>query len=291
MVAEFPLDLTVHDPLLNKSIVELYTGIKFYRNKEEWVMGAIISFGNQKGGVGKTTTTAITGYLLSKKYKVLCVDFDSQGNLTQFLTQRDIHDYSKMTILEACKNGNPTPYIRKLTYNLHLIPADEMLATLPMLIHQNPSIGSTVLRDTLHKVKARYDYILIDLPPNLGEHTINGLVASDYAIVMLQCEPMCYDALDRYIATMIHIKEVKKLDLVLCGILPTMIDSRTVIDKTIIDRVRREYEGVVFRTEIKRKNRIKEFSITGIQEYSNTDTSALSNYKNFVEELEQRVQA
>jgi chromosome partitioning protein len=102
---------------------------------------------------------------------------------------------------------------------------------------------------------------------------------------------MCYDALDRYIATMIHIKEVKSLDLVLCGILPTMIDSRTVIDKTIVERVRREYEGLVFRTEIKRRNRIKEFSITGIQDYSNTDSAALSNYRNFVEELEQRVKA
>lgn len=70
-----------------------------------------------------------------------------------------------------------------------------------------------------------------------------------------------------------------------------MIDSRTIIDKTIVDRVRREYEGVVFQTEIKRRNRIKEFSITGIQEYSNTDTSALRNYRNFVEELERRVQA
>lgn len=254
-------------------------------------MGVTISIGNQKGGVGKTTTTAITGYLLSKKHKVLCVDFDSQGNLTQLLTQRNIYDYSKLTIFEACKSRNPIPYIRRLTNRLHLIPADEMLATLPMWLRdQGVSDTTIVLKDTLAKVKERYDYILIDLPPNLGEHTVNGLVASDYAIAILQTEPLSYDALDRYIATMLHIKEVKKLDLVLCGILPTMVDVRTLIDKMIINKVRGEYEDLVFNTEIKRKNRIKEFSITGIQENSKHDTIALNNYYNFVEELELRVQ-
>jgi chromosome partitioning protein len=255
-------------------------------------MGVVISIGNQKGGVGKTTTTAITGYILSKKHKVLCVDFDSQGNLTQLLTQRNIHDYSKLTIFEACKNNNPIPFIRRLTSRLHLLPADEMLATLPMWLTQQDMPDKTViLRDTLNKVKNKYDYILIDLPPNLGEHTVNGLVASDYAIAMLQSEPMCYDALDRYIATILHIKEVKGLNLALCGILPTMIDVRTVIDKMIIEKVRKEYEDVVFKSEIMRRNRIKEFSITGIQENSRSDTFALKNYYNFVEELESRVQA
>lgn len=254
-------------------------------------MGVTISIGNQKGGVGKTTTTAITGYLLSKKHKVLCVDFDSQGNLTQLLTQRNIFDYSKLTIFEACKSRNPIPYVRRLTSRLHLIPADEMLATLPMwLREQGVADTAIVLKDTLEKVKNKYDYILIDLPPNLGDHTVNGLVASDFAIAILQTEPMSYDALDRYIATMLHIKEVKKLDLVLCGILPTMVDVRTLIDKMIIDKVREEYEDLVFNTEIKRKNRIKEFSITGIQENSKHDTIALNNYYNFVEELELRVQ-
>lgn len=255
-------------------------------------MGVTISIGNQKGGVGKTTTTAITGYLLSKKYRVLCVDFDSQGNLSQILSQRDIHDYSKLTVYEACQRRNPIPYIRRLTGNLHLLPADEMLATLPLWLNQQDIPDQTIiLRDTLAKVKHKYDFILIDLPPNLGEHTVNGLVASDYAIAMLQSEPLCYDALERYIATMLHIKEVKQLSLVLAGILPTMIDVRTVIDRTIIDRVRREYEDVVFRTEIPRRNRIKEYSITGIQEYSKSDTLAMRGYCTFVEELESRVQA
>lgn len=254
-------------------------------------MGVVISIGNQKGGVGKTTTTAITGYLLAKKYKVLCVDFDSQGNLTQFLTQRNIHEYSNQTIFEACRSRNPLPYIRNLTDSLHLIPADEMLTALPELMtSQGVPDKTTVLKETLSKVKNRYDYILIDLPPNLGEQTVNGLVASDFAIAMVQTEPMSYDALDRYIATMHHVKEVKQLDLILCGILPTMFDLRTIIDKAILEKVRTEYEGVVFNTEIKRRNRIKEFSITGIQEHSKADKAALTNYYSFVEELECRVQ-
>ena len=70
-------------------------------------MGITISFGIQKGGVGKTTTTAITSYLLSKKSKVLAVDFDSQGNLTAFLTKRNIYDFTKNTVLEALKEKDP----------------------------------------------------------------------------------------------------------------------------------------------------------------------------------------
>ena len=78
-------------------------------------MGVIISFGIQKGGVGKSTTTGISSYLLSKEYKVLAVDFDSQGNLTQFLIQKNIYDFTHKTVLEALKEKNPTPYIYKIT--------------------------------------------------------------------------------------------------------------------------------------------------------------------------------
>jgi len=253
-------------------------------------MGIVISIGLQKGGVGKTTTTAIAAHLLSKNSKVLAIDFDPQGNLTQFLTQRNIYDFSNSTIFEACKARNPRPQIVRITDNLHLLPADDMLSTFSTWLYQKKFLdNTTILKETIDVVKNEYDYILIDLPPNLGELTVNGLCASDYAVAMLQSEPFSYDALDRYISTLSLIQQKKNSKLILCGILPTLLDSRTIIDSAIIDKARIEYDDVMFKTTITRKNRIKEFSITGIRESSKSDIMALGAYYSFVEELKYRV--
>lgn len=255
-------------------------------------MGVTISFGIQKGGVGKTTTTAITAYLLAKKARVLVVDFDSQGNTTQFLSQRNIYDFSGHTVLEALKEKNPEPYIYPLSENLYLLPAEDLLATFPRYLYENyRGNPAQLLRETLDPVKSKYDFVLIDLPPNLGDHTINGLTASDYAVVMLQSEPFCYDALDRYLETLILIQQKTNPNLSLAGILTVMLDPRPMIDNSILEKARSEYEDVVFDTVIKRRSRIKEFTITGIQDNTKPDREALMPYYQFVEELMNRVKA
>ena len=117
-------------------------------------MGVIISFGIQKGGVGKSTTTGISSYLLSKEYKVLAVDFDSQGNLTQFLTQKNIYDFTHKTVLEALKEKNPTPYIYKITDSLHILPAEDLLVTFSRYLYREYKGNvSTLLSETLAIVK------------------------------------------------------------------------------------------------------------------------------------------
>lgn len=255
-------------------------------------MGITITFGIQKGGVGKTTTTAITAFLLSQEAKVLAVDFDSQGNLTQFLTQRNIYDFTKQTVLEAVKEKNPDSYIHHITDSLAILPAEDLLATFPRYLYQeykgNPA---TLLRETLAPVKAHYDYILIDLPPNLGDHTINGLTASDYAVVMLQSEPFCYDALDRYLETLQIVQQQTNQSLQLGGILTSMMDARTTLDTSILDKARADYEDVVFSAVIKRRSRIKEFSLEGVQNRTKADQEVLEPYQEFVKELKQRVKA
>ena len=255
------------------------------------LLGITISFGIQKGGVGKTTTTAITSYLLSKEQKVLAVDFDSQGNLTQFLTQRNIYDFTGVTVLEAVKDMNAAPYIYKITDNLHILPAEDLLATFSRHLYQfYKGDPSHLLRKTLKSVKDQYDFIIIDLPPNLGEQTINALTASDYAVVILQSEPFCYDALDRYLETLTAIQKNTNPDLILAGILTCMLDARTSLDAAILDKARADYEDVVFDSVIKRRNRIKEFSIYGIQDHTKTDQEALEPYIYFIKELLERVQ-
>lgn len=256
-------------------------------------MGITISFGIQKGGVGKTTTTAITAHLLSRDYKVLAVDFDSQGNLSGFLTQRNIYDFTGRTVLEAVKAEDARPFIHEVSDSLHLLPAEDLLATFTRYLYRDGYRGKVeqLLRATLDTVKADYDFILIDLPPNLGEQTINGLTASDYAVVMLQSEPFCLDALDRYMETLMEIQKHTNPDIQVAGILTSMLDSRTSIDASILEQARREYGGVVFDSVIRRRSRIKEYSLTGFQHQTRADKEALDPYMSFVKELLQRVQA
>ena len=253
-------------------------------------MAVTISFGIQKGGVGKTTTAGITAYLLSEKHKVLAVDFDSQGNLTYFLTQQNIYDFTENTILEAVKEKNPTPYIHKISKNLHILPAEDFLATFSRYLYQSYfGNKATLLKETLTKIKNKYDYIIIDLPPNLGDQTINGLVASNFAVVLLQSEPFALDALDRYLEILKVVQKETNPNLLLAGILPTMLDSRAVIDSAIIDKAKKDYEDVIFNTIIKRRSRIKEFTIEGITNKTKSDKEALSFYQKFKKELINRV--
>jgi chromosome partitioning protein len=253
-------------------------------------MAITICFCVQKGGVGKTTTSAITAHLLSKESRVLAVDFDSQGNLTQFLTQRNIYDFEGRTALEACQEKDPRPYIYRINDNLHILPAEDFLSLFARYLYDKyTGHRSLLLKETLDVVKDDYDYIIIDLPPNLGEQTVNGLSAADYAVIMLQSEPFCYDAVDRFTEFLIEAQKNANPDLRMAGILTSMLDTRASLDNGIIDRARDTYGDVVFNTTIKRRTRLKEFSVSGVLESTKADRDALEQYYQFVEELKQRV--
>lgn len=251
-----------------------------------------ISFSIQKGGAGKTTATAISAFLLAEEGKrVLTIDFDSQGNLTEFLTRNDIGEFRDRTILQAMKEQHPAPYIIPINDNLHLIPAEDLLATFSRWLYRDyKGDPKYVLQKTLSKVRRLYDYILIDTPPSLGDQTINALCASDYCVAMLQTEPFCYSAMERFLETLTVIKEGANPDLQLAGILIAMSDGRTGIDKAIAEKAREEYEDIVFEAEIRRRSRIKEYVLDGIQDNTKIDREVLEPYKSFVKELQKRCQ-
>lgn len=254
-------------------------------------MAKIISIGIQKGGCGKTTVTSIASWLLAKEHRVLLVDFDSQGNASSMLSLKSPVFFRGRSVLEACMEGYPEPYIYPVSDNLHLLPAEDLLSTFSEFVFREyKGDPSLVLRDTLNKVKDQYDYILIDLPPNLGPQTINGLCASDFAVVMLQSEPFAYDALDRYLETISHAQQQKNHGLRVAGILVSMFDARTTMDLSIAESARENYEDVVFNTTIRRKSKIKEFSKLGISDSTKAERDALEQYVQFVKELKQRVE-
>jgi chromosome partitioning protein len=254
-------------------------------------MGTTISIGVQKGGVGKSSTTCITSFLLAEKgYKVLAVDFDSQGNTTQILSRRDIYSFEDKTVLNAIIDLDPQKYIINVRENLDLLPADDILSTLGNQMGSVKRYVPTSLKETLDLVKDNYDFIIIDTPPNLGDLSVSALAASDYVVVMLQSEPLCFKAIPRYLQLVELIKTRITPTLKLAGILPSMSDTRTRIDSSIIEQAREDYEDWVFETIIKRRNRIKEFSILGIQNSTKEDRDALEQYQQFLGELMNRVQ-
>lgn len=250
----------------------------------------IISFGIQKGGSSKTTTSGVVSYLLSRDHKVLTIDMDSQGNLTEFLTRRDVVDFSGHTILEAMQNQDASDYIYPINNNLHLIAADDLLATFSRWLYSDYRNGdrSKVLHETLKPVMDDYDYIILDTPPALGDLTINSLAASDYVVAMFEASIFCYSALGRFLETCWHVREKVNPNMAVAGILRGLIDARRTDNKALIAQVEDVYGEMCFDTILRRNAAAGRLPITGFENNNELD-QAVAQYEEFLKELLVRV--
>lgn len=253
-------------------------------------MAEKIAVAIQKGGVGKTTTSVITAELLAAAgYKVLVIDLDSQGNATEMITETDIYEYSGKTILEAMKELNPRPYLIRKTENLHLLPAEDMLVTFSRYIYTNGIAKKTrVLENTIKEIEKDYDYIIIDCAPNLGDLTLNALVYADHIVAPVQLGGFCLSALDRFMDFVEGAKEEGHTHAEIIGVLFTIKD-RSRIEREIGANIRERYEVEVFDTEVRKRAKIKEFSLTGTMMNRKDEIDALEDYIQFVEELTERI--
>lgn len=215
-------------------------------------MGKIISFCNQKGGVGKSTSAVNTGaYLAALGKRVLLVDLDSQGNATSGLgfkpyEMRETSYHIIMGILpaqSAIKNTeNP---------GLDLIPANQDLAGATVeLVHLEDR--DVKLKNALDYLRHDYDYILIDCPPSLGILTINALLASDEVIIPVQCEYYALEGLGQLLETIELLKNNMGAHLTIRGALLTMFDRRNRLSREIVKEMRRNFPGYVFEAIIPR---------------------------------------
>lgn len=246
----------------------------------------------QKGGTGKTTSTAILAELLANAgSKVLVMDLDSQGNATQMLTQKSIYDFTDHTILEAIKEANPKKYLYQAKENLYVLPAEDMLSTFSRYIYRakypNPL---TVLKEAIAEIEDEFDIILMDCPPNLGDIVLNAVVYADYVIIPVQLDAFGIDALDRYIQFVEEARNEGHTQAQILGILFTMVDNRVVTEKVIADSIRRTYGDKVFKAEIKKRAKMKEFALMGVTMKRKTDLDALLEYQRLAEEVIERVQ-
>ena len=220
-------------------------------------MGKVISVANQKGGVGKTTTTVNLSTLLAKKgKKVLLIDTDPQGNATSGLGVTKELELSVYDILVGDTTFEET--IEKTSIkNLHVCPSNISLAGAEVQLVSMMSREQR-LKVKLDEIKDKYDYILIDCPPSLGLITLNAFTASDTVLIPVQCEYFALEGLGQLLNTVNLVKKHLNKSLEIEGALLTMYDARTNLSNQVVKEVKKYFEGKVYKTVIPRNVRLSE---------------------------------
>lgn len=224
-------------------------------------MGKVISIVNQKGGVGKTTTTVNLGVSLSLEgKKILIIDFDQEANATITLgikredVQKDIVDFlfDESITTEHIINTD--------VENVNLICASLRISKLEQMCHELKT-KEWMLENKLKQIKDKYDYILIDCPPAFGLIIDNALYASDSVIIPVECSFYAYDALTQMVNKINEVQQVKPLDIE--GILLTKLDNRNTIGYKIVDQVKFMFPFNTFNTIISVSGHIQEAPMHG----------------------------
>ena len=249
-------------------------------------MGKVISVSNQKGGVGKTTTSlSLAASLGVLEKKVLLIDADPQGNATSGIgiNSGDFNKSSYDVLLNQCEINDSI--IKTKSPNLDIIPANiDLVAVEIELVDTNKR--EHMLTKMIDKIKKDYDFIIIDCPPSLGLITMNALTASNSVIIPIQCEYYALEGLGKLLNTIKGIQKVHNDKLEIEGILLTMFDSRLRLSNQVKDDVKKHFGDMVFSTIIPRNVSLGEAPSYGesIIVYNSTSKGSKS-YIKFAQEV------
>ncbi len=244
----------------------------------------IITIANHKGGVGKTTTTASLGAILSSKgMKVLLIDLDAQANLTCSVLKGEVEG----TVYDSFVSSSPLP-IYEVKENLDISPADLQLARADLQLAAAIARES-ILSRLLAPVKGKYDYILIDCPPSLGVMTLNAVTASDYVLIPMIAEVLPFNGLKMISDFIGMIKDQLNPKVDILGILITRWEN-TNLAKSIEAGLRDKLGDKVFKTKIRKNVTVAQAPLlaTTIVDYDSKSNGAL-DYTSFTEEFLERV--
>lgn len=234
-------------------------------HKGGYKLANIVSLVNQKGGVGKTTTTHNLGYALARDeeeksaQKTLIVDLDPQMNLSDTLgidcyaQNKSIHDVlvsKELPLGRVVQNTN--------NENLDIIPSDFELSGAEVEFTKKINPNALLRRSITKSMEENYDFILIDCPPALGTLTINALTASDYVIIPMQPETYALYGIDLLVTTVEEVQEEINSKLQIMGVLITMHDGRLNVHKEMTEQIQKYFKGNVMNTIIKTNTKLKE---------------------------------
>lgn len=238
-------------------------------------MAKIITYGNFKGGTGKTTNSAMMAYVLSKLgYKTLLADLDPQANATALYLRtkqritNDVVSFDK-TLMSAIADEDLSDIIIEIKDNLYLLPSFADFTSFPLFLEKKFPDSQlervTFLKGLIDKIKDHYDFILIDIPPTLSTYTDSALLASDYTIIVLQTQERSLVGAEAYIGYLQELIDNYGANFDILGVLPVLLKNNSKVDEATLNTAKEKFgEENLFKNLVKNMERLKRYDIIGI---------------------------
>lgn len=252
-------------------------------------MGKIIAIANQKGGVGKTTTSVnLAAALGVLEKKILLIDADPQANASSGLGIDVEHTEGGTYQLLEHNKSIPEVVLKTETPNVDIIPSHIDLVAIEIELVDKEE-REYMLKQAIAASRETYDYILIDCAPSLGLLTLNALTASDSVIIPIQCEYFALEGLGKLLNTIKSVQKLHNPELDIEGMLLTMYDSRLRLSNQVVEEVQKHFGDMVFKTIIQRNVRLSEAPSFGLSIINyDADSKGAANYIHLAHELIER---